>query len=155
MEPQQLEDYVREVVSRIGFPDAAISSDEENRKGAILLEELELETRELQEVVEALNHIVSRYAERTKVQPVFFDVNGYRAAREQLILRLAEAAAEKVLSSGMPLELPSMNSYERRIVHGRIGEADGVESESTGLGRERRVTVRPAQAREDAIEDEE
>lgn len=156
MEPKQLEDYVREVLAHIGFPDAEVTSDVESRKGAVLLAELELENRELQEVVEALNHVVARYAERAKAPPVFFDVNGYRAAREVLILRLAEAAAEKVLRNGEPIELPSMNSYERRIVHGRIGDAEGVESASTGLGRERRVTIRIASGdvtEEDQISD--
>lgn len=145
MEPQQLDSYVREMLGRIGFADADITADSETRKGAIALAELELEARELQEVVEALNHLVARYAERTKVQPVFFDINGYRAAREELIARLTEAAAGKVLKTGSPLELPPMNSYERRLVHARIGDLDGVRSESSGMGRERRVTIRIVQ----------
>lgn len=144
MSQQPLEDFVRDLIVRIGFSEAEVTADAESRKGAVRLAELELENRELQEVVEALNHVVARYAERAKLPAVFFDINGYRAAREALILRLAEAAADKVIREGVPVELPSMNSYERRIVHGRIGEAPGVESESAGLGRERRVTVRPA-----------
>lgn len=142
MEPRQLDSYVREILARIGFADAEVTADAETRKGAVAIAELELEARELQEVVEALNHLVARYADRTKAVPVFFDINGYRAARELLILRLAEAAADKVLRTRETLVLPPMNSYERRIVHGRIGDLDGVESESSGMGRERRVTLR-------------
>lgn len=152
MQPKQLDDYVREMLAHIGFPEAEVVSDIESRKGQIALAELELEAKELQEVVEALNHVVARYAERAKTQPVFFDINGYRAARELLILRLAEAAADKVIRSGTPIELPSMNSYERRLIHGRIGDVEGVQSESTGLGRERRVIIRLAQS-EDQISD--
>lgn len=136
-----LDSYVREIVARIGFADARIEADEESRKGAIELAELELESRELQEVVESLNHLVARYAERVKRAPIFFDINGYRAAREDLIVRLAEKAAERVRESGTAMELPPMNSYERRLVHARVGDLEGVRSESAGTGRERRVTI--------------
>lgn len=142
MQQLPLDAYVREILVRIGFPEADIAADAETRKGAIALAELQLENRELQEVVEALNHVVARYAEKAELPAIFFDINGYRAERERLILRLAEAAALKALSSGDPVELPSMNSYERRLVHGHIGDKEGVESASTGLGKERRVTVR-------------
>lgn len=136
-----LDQYTKELLSRIGFVDAAIEADLEARKGAIIINELTVEQRELQEIVEALNHVIARYAERAKVQSVFFDINGYRAARENLITKIAAAAAEKVRKSGTTLELPSMNSYERRLVHALISDIAGVRSESTGMGKERRVTV--------------
>jgi spoIIIJ-associated protein len=142
MEQHPLEQYVREVLTRVGFPDAAVEADPEGRRGSIQLAELELEQRELQEVVEALNHVVARYAERTKTPAVFFDINGYRAAREKLIESLAAAAAERVRTSGKEIELPPMNSYERRLVHARVGDTEGVVSESAGLGKERRVVIR-------------
>ncbi len=138
-----LKEYVSDILSTGGFSSAVVELDIEGRRGAVIIEDLEVEQRELQEVVEALNHVVARYAERTKVQPVFFDINGYRAAREKLIESLAVAAAQKVLASGKSIELPSMNSYERMLIHGQIGKIEGVISESTGLGRERRVIVSP------------
>ncbi len=136
-----LEEFVRELVARLGFPEAGVTADAETRKGEVTVL-IELEGRDLQEAVEALNHLAARYAEKIELPSVFFDINGYRAEREQLILKLAEAAAEKVRRSGGVVELPSMNSYERRLVHGFIGDQEGVESESAGLGKERRVTIR-------------
>ncbi len=146
MERKPLESFVRELLVRVGFPDADVSVDADGRRGAILLDGLDLDPRGLQETVDALNHIASRYAERVRETSVFFDINGYRKEREELIGRLAEAAAGKARTSGTPVELPGMNSYERRIVHGLVGEMEGVVSGSAGLGRERRVTIRRAEA---------
>lgn len=137
-----LDSYVKEILSRAGFPDAPVAADLEVRKGAVTID-IELNQAQLQEFVEALNHLVARYAEKNKAGAVFFDINGYRAAREELIVRLAKAAADKALRGGARVELPSMNSYERRLVHAHIGDIPGVQSESTGLGRERRVTISP------------
>lgn len=142
-----LDQYVRELLDLIGLAEASLEADLEGRKGSIRVEGLELDQRELQEVVEALNHVVARYADRTKVPSAFFDINGYRAAREELIGKIAVAAAEKVRRTGSRVELPSMNSYERRLVHALIGDVEGVRSESVGMGKERRVTV---QATDDA-----
>lgn len=136
-----LEEFVQELLARLGLPEADVAADQDARKGSVTVL-LELEGRDLQEVVEALNHLAARYAEKAGMSSIFFDINGYRAEREELIIRLAQAAAEKVRRTGGAVELPSMNSYERRIVHGYVGDAEDVESESIGRGKERRVTIR-------------
>ena len=44
----------------------------------------------------------------------------------------------------MPVELEPMSAAERRVVHVALADDPGVESESTGEGRDRRVVVYPA-----------
>lgn len=146
-ETHPLQEFAGEALGLLGLVPEAIAVHEDGRRGSITVA-LELSPREMHEAIEALNHVVARYAERRSVPAVFFDINGYRAEREGLIARLASAAAERVAEAGVPVELPPMNSYERRIVHATVSLTPGIASVSTGLGRERHVVVARAQGQE-------
>lgn len=137
-----LNEFINQVITRIGFTDAVVRIDTEAKKGAITINDFEGDTKQLQEFIEALNHIVGRYGEKKEIEHIFFDINNYRQTREILIQKITHAAAEKVRVNEIVLELPSMNSYERRLVHSLIAEIPDVISESTGEGRERRVTIK-------------
>jgi spoIIIJ-associated protein len=76
---------------------------------------------------------------------IFFDINNYRKDREKLITELARGAARKVAATKEHLELPSMNSYERRIVHVELAAHPDVRTESQGLGKERKVIIKPVE----------
>lgn len=92
----------------------------------------------------ALQHLVS-LALRTKEHPfrVNIDVADYKKQRAQRLAEQVKDWAAAVLKSGAPMELTSMSAADRRTVHKTIAEIDGIESESTGEGRDRRVTLRP------------
>ncbi|MGC9157863.1 MAG: R3H domain-containing nucleic acid-binding protein [Terracidiphilus sp.] len=73
-----------------------------------------------------------------------FDAANFKALyAEELRLR-AEAAAEKVRSSGLPYAFPPMNSRERRLLHLAFRSIEGVETSSSGEGRDRFLAVYPA-----------
>ena len=60
---------------------------------------------------------------------------------------LARRLAEEAISSGEPIHIRrELNSYERRVVHMVIAEVDGVESESVGDGRHKKILIRAAEA---------
>jgi len=144
------EEFVEGVLVRIGFEDPLIEVAEDRRRAAVTLDGLEED--DLHEVIQALNALVVRHAERHREeQAPFFDVNGYRLERESLIASLARAAAERVLADPSPVSLLPMNSYERRIVHEAVSAIEGVRSESTGLGRGRHVVVFAEGAEPDAL----
>ena len=75
---------------------------------------------------------------------VLLDVAGYRAARRESLQQLANEVADRVKESGEPEELKPMNPAERRIVHMTLREIEGIESESQGTDRHRRIVVKPA-----------
>jgi spoIIIJ-associated protein len=75
---------------------------------------------------------------------VLLDIAGYRAARRESLQQLASEVAARVKESGEPEELKPMNPAERRIVHMTLREIDGVETESLGTERHRRIMVKPA-----------
>lgn len=73
------------------------------------------------------------------------DIAGYKKARQEKLVAQAKADAEEVLSAGASKTLEPMNAFERRAVHKAVGEIEGVTSESTGEGRDRRVVIKPAE----------
>lgn len=78
-----------------------------------------------------------------KDRMVILDVSGYRQDREKKLLEMAESASSKARFLNKSVALYPMNSYERRIVHTKVSEIDGVTSESEGEGPDRRVIIHP------------
>ncbi|HEX3082675.1 MAG TPA: R3H domain-containing nucleic acid-binding protein [Candidatus Saccharimonadia bacterium] len=75
---------------------------------------------------------------------VSVDIAGYKEAQRQSLEEMAREVAERVKDSGSEEELKPMNPADRRIVHMALRDIDGVESESRGDGRDRRIVVKPA-----------
>ena len=73
---------------------------------------------------------------------VLLDVNNYRSEQKIRLENMVKALAEKVLSSGTPVSMASMSSYERRLCHMALLEIEGISSESEGEGEERRIVIK-------------
>jgi spoIIIJ-associated protein len=71
------------------------------------------------------------------------DADGFRAAREGELQRLARDAAETVRREGRPLALPELNPAERRIVHLTLESDSSVTTASQGDGFLKSITVSP------------
>jgi spoIIIJ-associated protein len=82
-----------------------------------------------------------RHAEDRK--EVVIDAADYRARRRVSLEALAVRSAERVLSDGEPVELEPMTAVERKVVHIRLKEFDGVETTSEGTEPNRFIVVRP------------
>jgi spoIIIJ-associated protein len=74
---------------------------------------------------------------------VVVDAAGYRERRRATLESLAVRSAERALSDGEPVELEPMTAVERKVVHLRLKEFDGVETTSEGTEPNRYVVVRP------------
>ena len=72
------------------------------------------------------------------------DVNGYREQKIALLKDLAHELAERVVSSGKPLFLKPMPSFDRRIIHVELALREDVVTESVGEEPERRLMIKPA-----------
>jgi spoIIIJ-associated protein len=75
---------------------------------------------------------------------VVVDAAGYRDRRRVALEALALRSAERALSDREPVELEPMTAVERKIVHLRLKELDGVETTSEGTEPNRYVVVHPA-----------
>ncbi|HVX58784.1 MAG TPA: R3H domain-containing nucleic acid-binding protein [Candidatus Saccharimonadales bacterium] len=74
---------------------------------------------------------------------VNIDIAGYKKQRAERLAHQAEAWFKEVKKSGKAKELQPMNAADRRIVHKVAGDW-GIETESIGEGRERRVVLKPS-----------
>jgi len=91
------------------------------------------------------NAIVHRDAEGTR-KSIVVDAGGYRERRTATLEALAVRSAERVISSGEPVELEPMSPIERKVVHVRLQDFPGVETRSEGTEPSRYVVVAPAGA---------
>jgi spoIIIJ-associated protein len=74
---------------------------------------------------------------------VVVDAAGYRDRRRASLEALAVRSAERALSSLEAVELDPMTAVERKVVHIRLKEFDGVETTSEGTEPNRFVVIRP------------
>jgi spoIIIJ-associated protein len=74
---------------------------------------------------------------------VIVDAAGYRDRRRVALEALALRSADRALSDHEPVELEPMTAVERKVVHLRLKEFDGVETTSEGTEPNRYVVVHP------------
>jgi spoIIIJ-associated protein len=95
------------------------------------------------EGIQALQHVLRVLLHRTgQDASVVVDVDGYRSRHHEQLKEQAREKAKEVSETGQPATLPPMSSYERRLVHVELAEADGVTTESLGEGANRRVVIK-------------
>ncbi len=75
--------------------------------------------------------------------PVVIDVEGYKSRQRDKLESIAVSAAKRALASGRAVKLRPMSPYERRLIHIRLRDYDGVETVSEGEGSTRHVVVTP------------
>jgi len=99
------------------------------------------------ETINALQYISSLIVGREldRWVPLVIDIQHYRRRREEELRKLALKIAEQVIGTGRRQVLEPMPPNERRIIHIELRDNPLVETESIGEGRQRKVTVRPAE----------
>ena len=97
------------------------------------------------ETIDALQYLVNLavYKERPFIKRVVLDAEGYRQRRVEAIQGMAHRTARRAVREHRAVELPPMNSSERRVVHLFLRDNPGVTTKSEGTGDNRRVTVSP------------
>ena len=99
------------------------------------------------ETLQALQFVVNMVVARQENERtmVVVDVESYRERRSHNLAILARRTADRAASSGRPISLEPMSAADRRIIHVTLTDDERVTTESSGEGRERRVTITPAQ----------
>jgi spoIIIJ-associated protein len=97
------------------------------------------------QTIDAIQYLVNaivfrRAGERVEV---VVDAAGYRARRRASLEALAVRAARRALDAGERVELEPMTAVERKVVHLRLKEFDGVETSSEGTEPNRFVVIAP------------
>jgi spoIIIJ-associated protein len=99
------------------------------------------------QTIDAVQYLLNAMTHRTygdERKAVVVDAAGYRERRRVTLESLAVRTAEQVLVSGERVELEPMTAVERKVVHLKLKEIDGVETTSEGMEPNRYVIVLPA-----------
>ena len=149
--PQELLDKVRELVSTtLDAMDFDAQVEVYDAGGFIAVdvasEDTALFIGQKGETIDALQYLVNvaAFKERDFFKRIVLDAEGYRQRRVEAIQGMAHRTARKALRERRTVEMPPMNSSERRVVHLYLSENPNVTTESEGTGDGRRVMVSPS-----------
>ncbi len=97
------------------------------------------------QTIDAIQYLASAAVSRVAEDrlDVVVDAAGYRDRRRATLESLADRAASRVVSSGESVPLDPMTAAERKIVHLRLKEREGVVTSSEGVDPNRHVVVGP------------
>jgi spoIIIJ-associated protein len=97
------------------------------------------------DAVQYLLNAAAHRAEGDERKDVVVDAAGYRERRRVTLESLAIRTAQEVVATGHPVELEPMTAVERKVVHLRLQDYDGVGTTSEGTEPNRYVVVLPAE----------
>ncbi len=97
------------------------------------------------QTIDAIQFICSQAAYRGAEdrKQVVVDAGGYRERRRSMLERQADRGVADALRYGRPVELDTMSSQERKIVHNYLAEQPAVETHSEGDEPFRRIVITP------------
>ncbi len=85
------------------------------------------------------NVVASRIEEESP--KIILDAEGYRARREESLIRLAHKVGDQVMRTRRSKLLEPMNPFERRLIHTTLNDIEGIRTESEGEGLYKQVRV--------------
>ena len=114
------------------------------------------------EGLQALNHLVHRIIEAKNLSPtplltgegrrgevgeksgfsVLVDINGFQKKHVENVRAIAHMMSERARYFKSNIEVDPMSAFERRIIHEFLSDATDLKTESTGMGRDRRVVIK-------------
>jgi spoIIIJ-associated protein len=147
----ELEARVRGIVERVvGAIGAGASVTVEERDDEVLVScsggDVGLLIGRHGQTIDALQHVVNAITWRGgSEKPVTIDSAGYRDRRRATLESIALQSADRALR-GERVSLDPMTAVERKVVHERLKEVDGVRTSSEGTEPNRYVVVEAADA---------
>ncbi|MBR3593056.1 MAG: protein jag [Clostridia bacterium] len=138
--------YLRTILANLGAVEVKISACEIEKGSRIILEgeNLGIVIGRRGETLDALQYLASLAANSGgDFFRITLDTGNYREKREGTLKSLARRVSNQVLRTGRSRALEPMNPYERRIIHTEVQTIEGVESNSIGEGKNRRVVISP------------
>ena len=138
------EEFLKTVVSMMGV-DASFDVEKDDETMSITMsgDKMGLLIGRRGETLDALQYLTSIVAnkDRDDYLRVSLDTENYREKRKDVLEKLANKIADKVVRNCRKMTLEPMNPFERRIIHAALQNHDMVTTSSVGEEPERRVVV--------------
>ncbi len=137
--------YLEEILKGLKVEDAVV-------KGSIKDDTIELEVKcddygiiigHRGETLEAIQYLtsISTKNSATGYKRVVLNIANYRERRDKALAEMARKNAMFVQRTHRKYVFEPMNAYERRIIHTRVQDIEGVDSYSTGSGLDMKVIL--------------
>jgi spoIIIJ-associated protein len=141
----QVRELVSTVVRQLGLSASVRITEDEGQIVALVSGgDLGLLIGRHGQTIDALQYLANSVMHRRKLEAeVVIDAQGYRERRERMLHEVAVTAAAEARRTGRPVALDPMTSVERKIVHLRLKELDGVTTGSEGNEPNRHIVVVP------------
>ncbi|CAN5556378.1 hypothetical protein BH20ACT15_BH20ACT15_10880 [soil metagenome] len=148
--PDDPADRVRAILERIVAEldldaDVSVEEDDDEIRGFVDGDEVGLLIGRHGQTIDAVQLLCYQAAFRglSDRKRVTVDAAGYRERQGESLRRQAEMAAEDAMREGRAIEMESMSSNERRVVHEHLRDRTEVETYSEGDEPQRFVVVAP------------
>lgn len=145
-----VEKIARELLEKLGFPEAEISStqDEDNKINLqihIPPEDSGLLIGFHGETIMSLQLIIGQMVAKKigEWQTIIVNIGDYREKRKEALETMAFQAANRVKITNRAVVIPYLNSSERRLVHLILAGDEAVSTRSEGEGKQRRLIISP------------
>lgn len=145
-----VEEFLRGLLESFGRPDATVTvtvAEEDTLEAAVDGSELGLLVGQKGTTLQSLQELVRSMVQRRFVGQaharVRVDVAGYRERRRVALERFTADVADSVRESGVAKALDPMGPADRKIIHDKVNELEGVETVSEGEDADRHVVIRP------------
>ena len=139
--------FIEGMIERMGFTGTAAQKDQD---GAKLIFEITSEFSNILigkkgknlDALQLLSNVyLNRVAGDESPWRVVLDTEGYRARREESLVRMAHRVADEAARTRSSRLLEPMNPFERRLIHTAINDRDDVVTKSEGDGLYKRVRI--------------
>ena len=137
--------FAENVIHMMGLPEAKVEAS--NGGSAVDVEvsgeRMGLLIGKRGDTLDAVQYLTSLYVNREKNSyiKVNIDTEGYRAKREETLIKLAHSLERRVLRERKPVTLEPMSPNERRIIHSALQDNDRIKTYSVGEEPNRKVVV--------------
>ena len=141
---EKAEEFLKKIVPLMGV-DATISAKEDEDALRVTMEgeKMGLLIGRRGETLDALQYLTSIIVnkDRDEYLRVTLDTENYREKRKEVLEKLANKIADKVVRNRRNMTLEPMNPFERRVIHSALQNHEFVTTSSIGEEPERRVVV--------------
>lgn len=155
MDPTQIEPakaWLEQLLKLGGIPSTVVPSEVEDSCW-LAIEETTLSPEQITRLIGAngegldamqylINTILNLGKDEGTRTAYTVELNGYRSRRYQELRALAENTAAQVRQTGIELEIKSLSSVERRLIHNILKDSEDIETYSQGTEPDRRLVIK-------------
>ncbi len=139
--------FAAELVHKMGLEDAEVAAVNGGESVDVTVSgsKMGLLIGKRGDTLDAVQYLVSLYVNKEKNSyiKVNVDTEGYRAKREETLVKLAKGLERRVIRERRAVALEPMSPNERRIIHATLQNSTKVKTYSVGEEPHRKVTVAP------------